>query len=103
MEYTTVFESYEPNQIHILRSVFEQYGLRCRILKAPEDKVWPKGMKLQVDYTQKAFAFRLMKENGFMGNRLMNTNNHPTGRFWIYLFFALVLVAIVSAFVASFL
>lgn len=103
MQYLTVFESYEPNQVHILRSVFEQYGLKCRILKAPEDKVWPKGIKLQVDDTQKELAFQLMKENGFLGNRFMNANDRPPGKFWIYLFFGLLIVAVVSALVASFL
>lgn len=101
MEYTTVFESYQPNQIHILRSMCEQYGIRCRVLKAPKDKVWPKGMKLQVDDSQKALAFQVMKENGFMGNRFNRTSDHSGRGFWIYLFIGLILIALVAALVAS--
>lgn len=101
MEYTTVFESYQPNQIHILRSMCEQYGIRCRVLKAPRDKVWPKGMKLQVDDSQKALAFQVMKENGFLANRFISTSDRPGRGFWLYLFIGLTLVAFVAALVAS--
>ena len=103
MEFVTVFESYRANQVHLLRSIFEQYGLRCRVLKAPVDKVWPKGIRLQVDKPQKDLAFQLMRENGFLGNRLMNTAERPSGRFWIYFCCGLLLVAIVAALIASFL
>ncbi len=100
MQFVTVYESFSPNRIHILRGILEQYGIRCRVLKAPVDKVVPKGMRLQVEETKEAFAYQIIRENGFVINKLHLSDNSAPGRFWIYLFIALLLTAATAIIVA---
>lgn len=100
MEFVTVYESFLPSRIHILRGILEQYGIRCRVLKAPVDKVVPKGIRLQVDKRKEVFAYQLIRENGFVVNQLHLSDNAAPGRFWIYLFFGLLLTAAVAIIVA---
>lgn len=66
MEFVTVYESFSANRVHILRGILEQYGIRCRVLKAPVDKVVPKGMRLQVDENKEVFAYQIIRENGYV-------------------------------------
>lgn len=93
MEFVTVYESFSANRVHILRGILEQYGIRCRVLKAPVDKVVPKGMRLQVDENKAVFAYQIIRENGFVVNKLHLYDNSAPGLFWIYLFLVMLLIA----------
>ena len=96
MEFVTVYESSSPNRIHVLRGILEQYGIRSRVLRAPVDRVVPKGIRLQVDSAKEKFAYQLIRENGFVINQLHLSDSSAPGRFWIYLFFGLLLTAAIA-------
>ena len=100
MEYITVYETFKTSEAHILSNIFQNNGIRFRLLDERTNDIVPIGMRLQVIKEDKDQALILIRENGFLGERLAKTNETPTGKFWIYLFVALLIVIIVGALIS---
>ena len=100
MEYITVYETFKSSEAHILSNIFQNNGIRYRLLDERTNEVVPIGLRLQVLDEDKDQALILIRENGFLGERLATTKETPTGKFWIYLFVALIIVIIVGVLIS---
>lgn len=103
MEYITVYETFKRSQANILAEIFRDQGIKYRMLEPRPKEVIPVGIELQVIPEHKDRALVLIRENGFLGRRLATTNESATGKFWIYLFVALLIVVIVGVVVSRWL
>ena len=96
MEYITVYETFKRSEAHLLANIFKDNGLEYRLLEGRPKEVIPVGLQLQVTEEHKERALVLIRENGFLGRRLATTKESPSGKFWIWLFVALIIVIIVG-------
>ena len=100
MEYITVYETFKNSEAHILSNIFRNNGIRYRLLNERTNDIVPIALRLQVLDEDKDQALILIRENGFLGESLANTKETPTGKFWIYLFIALLVVIIVGVLIS---
>ena len=103
MEYVTVYETFKRSQANVLANIFRDHGIEYRLLEGRPKEVIPIGIELQVIREHKDRAVALIRDNGFLGRRLATTNESPSGKFWIYLFVALLIVVLVGVVISMFL
>lgn len=96
MSYQTIYETFRPKNIEILKMILKENEMDFRVLKENTNAAIPTGIKLQVREDQQEQAILLLKERGFYRRRPRITDENPSGRFWIYLLIALIIIAIVG-------
>ncbi|WP_029033998.1 putative signal transducing protein [Salinimicrobium terrae] len=98
MAYTTVYETSEQNQIALLKNIFEQNNVRCRILDESTNSNFPIGARVQVHENDVVRAEGLLKENGFLQDPDPLESSVSRSKFWLWF-----IVAIICLVVAAFL
>lgn len=99
MNYVTVWETPQQNQLILVKSIFEQNNLNYRFLDEGANTNFPVGVRVQVEENQAEKARKILKENGFIGTIEPKPEAGVATSFWWYLFLALLVVIIVSAFI----
>lgn len=96
MNYVTVYESFRPEKIEILKQILQDNGITYRVLKKMPGAPVPVGHRLQVFEGQQEKAFQLIKENGFRRRRFSYTAEKAGSEFWIFLVLAVLIIIIIG-------
>lgn len=96
MSYQTIYETFRPKNIEIVKMILKENGMDFRVLKENPNAAIPTGTKLQVREDQQEQAVQLLKERGFYRRRPRITDENPSGKFWIYLLVALIIIIVVG-------
>lgn len=96
MDYITIWETRQQNQLFLLRNIFEQNDIDYRFLDEQNNTNFALGVRVQVVRGQEEKAGALLRENGLLEDPSPGAEEVTQTRFWIWLFIAL-LVIIVAA------
>lgn len=98
MDYKTIYETPEQNQVILLKNIFEHNNVRYKFLDESTNNNFPVGVRVQVHQNDVKRAEGLLLENGF----LKDTGKEPVSasRFWLWFVVALICL-IVAAFLIN--
>ena len=102
MNYVTVWETAQQNQLVLLRNLFEQENLDFRILDQNTNNNFATGARVQVEEKDKTRAEAVLRDNGFLKARTVIRNEASGKSFWMWLFAALLLLIIAAALINEF-
>jgi hypothetical protein len=97
MKYITIFDTPKQNQVTIISHLFKENQIDYRILNEATNNAIPVGKSVQVMDNQVEKAKNILKENGFYGTLEPKPTSEVNYRFLWYLFFALLLIVVISA------
>ena len=97
MNYITVWETAQQNQLVLLRNLFEQEKLDFRILDQNTNNNFATGARVQVEEKDKTRAEAVLRDNGFLEARTVVRDDVSSKRFWIWFFAALLILIIAAA------
>lgn len=92
MNFTTVYETFDPNEIPELEKLFGKEKFEYRIIKGANNDTKAEGWKLQVPEDQKEKATYLLLNHNFKRKPVMTRAEKPKSRFWIFLIVAVILI-----------
>jgi hypothetical protein len=101
MKFRTILRIYKQNQLTLLRIIFEQNGINYRFRKESDNFNFPLGVSVQVDERHWEKAQLVLRENGFLNESESSMDKNSMLKFWLWLFFALLMVIIVSVLINS--
>ena len=95
MEYTTIWETRQQNQLFLLRNIFEQNNIDFLFLDENTNTNFATGVRVQVAREQEEKAGALLRENGLLQDPSPEAEQVSQTKFWTWLF--LVLIIIIAA------
>lgn len=96
MDYTTIWETREQNQLILVKNIFEQNNIDYRMLGENLNTNFPLGVRIQVAHGQEEKAGALLRENGFIQDPSPGGEKVSPTKFWVWLFIALLVIIIVA-------
>lgn len=96
MQYTTIWETRQQNQLFLLKNIFEQNKIDYRFLDENSNTNFAMAVRVQVAHGQEEKAGALLRENGFIEDPSPNGSRVAPFRFWIWLFIALLIIVIAA-------
>ena len=97
MNYVTVWETAQQNQLVVLRNLFEKENLHFRILDENTNNNFLTGARVQVEEKDRQKAEDILRENGFAYTRDIAKHQASGKSFWIWFFAALIFLVVVAA------
>lgn len=103
MNYITVWQTAQQNQLLLLRNLFEQANIDFRILDENANNNFAIGARVQVEEKDRERAEILLREHGFIKGRTA-TDTEASGKFlWLWIIAALLLLILVGVLISEFL
>lgn len=96
MEYTTIWETRQQNQLFLLRNIFEQNNIDYRFLDENTNTNFANGVRVQVARGQEEKAGALLRENGLLQDPSPEAEQVSQTKFWTWLFIALLIIIVAA-------
>ncbi len=94
MEYTTIWETRQQNQLFLLRNIFEQNNIDYRFLNDHDNTAL--GVRVQVARGQEEKAGALLRENGLLQDPSPGAEQVTQTKFWTWLLIALLIIIVAA-------
>lgn len=96
MDYTTIWETRQQNQLFLLRNIFEQNNVDYRFLDEQNDTHSTLAVRVQVARGQEEKAGALLRENGLLNDPSPGAERVTPAKFWIWLLVALFIIIVAA-------
>lgn len=96
MDYTTIWETRQQNQLFLLRNIFEQNNIDYRFLDENNAANFATGVRVQVARGQEEKAGALLRENGLLQDPSPGAEQVTKFKFWTWLFLALLIIIVAA-------
>lgn len=96
MNYTTIWETRQQNQLILLKNLFEQNQIDYRFLDENSNTNFALGVRIQVARGQEEKAGALLRENGLLRDPSPGAEKVSSTRFWVWLFVALFTIVVAA-------
>ncbi len=101
MNYTTIWETSQQNELILLKNIFEQNNIDYKFLDENTNNNFATGVRIQVARGQEEKAGAILRENGFLNDPSPGGQKVTQTRFWVWLVVALLIVIIASIVINS--
>ncbi len=96
MNYRTIYETPQQNQVILIKNIFETNNIDYRFLDESTNTNFALGVRVQVEEKDAGRAETILRENGFLNEPGTEGNAVTMSRFWLWLVAALVFLIVVS-------
>lgn len=96
MDYTTIWETRQQNELILLKNIFEQNQIDYRFLDENSNTNFALGVRVQVARGQEAKAGAVLRENGLLKDPSPGSEKVSPTKFWIWLIVALLIVIVAA-------
>ena len=99
MNYVTVYETTQQNQVILIKNILEQNDIDYRFFDESSNTNFLTGVRIQVEENQREKALAVFRENGLLNDPSPSQGSVTMAKFWIWLVITLFFLVAAAVFI----